>query len=321
MPHNKISHPHDGVFKHAMSDLRIAKDFFQHYLPSSLQQQIDLNSLLLRKDSFVDAELKKSLTDLLYAVTFKADNKDGFIYLLIEHQSSPDPLMPFRILKYLCKIIDQHTKENQTNVLPVVYPLVLYNGSKSYDYSTDIFDLFENRELAKQTLLSPFQLVDLNKISDDQIRQHSWSGLLEYAMKHVFARDFLPYFEDLGKLINDLNHANNVEDYVFAVLHYIINTAEINNKEQFIETIKQQLPAPTGGQTVTIADMFRQEGFEKGIHQGIHEGITQGIHQGFEEGAHEMIARFLRAGFDVEAVAKVSGLSLQEIKKIQRGVK
>ncbi len=324
MSNNKISFPHDGVFKHAMSDLRVAKDFFQHYLPSALQQQIDLDSLLLRKDSFVDKELKTSLTDLLYAVNFKKDNTDGFIYLLIEHQSSPDQLMPFRLLKYICKIIDQHVKENQTTKLPIVYPLVLYNGNKTYDYSTDIFDLFEHHALAKQTLLSPFQLVDLSKISDEQIRHHKWSGLLEYAMKHVFARDFLPYFERLGELINNLNDANYIEDYVLAVLNYVINTAEIDDPEKFDEIVRAHLVEPVGEKAMTIAEMLENRGIHKGIHQGFKQGINEGMHQGFEQGVtqtvKQMVARMLEAGSTLKFIATITGLSSKQIRQIQQEI-
>ncbi|HAT4400091.1 TPA: Rpn family recombination-promoting nuclease/putative transposase [Legionella pneumophila] len=28
------------------------------------------------------------------------DNKKAYLYFLLEHQSKPDPLMPFRLLKY-----------------------------------------------------------------------------------------------------------------------------------------------------------------------------------------------------------------------------
>jgi len=47
--HTKNPHAHDMVFKNAMQDLRVAKDFFEHHLPKELQTKIKLDSLQLCK--------------------------------------------------------------------------------------------------------------------------------------------------------------------------------------------------------------------------------------------------------------------------------
>jgi hypothetical protein len=39
---SKNLHAHDGVFKNAMSDPRVAEDFFTHHLPKELQTKITL---------------------------------------------------------------------------------------------------------------------------------------------------------------------------------------------------------------------------------------------------------------------------------------
>lgn len=40
-----IQSPHDKFFKAAMSDLRVAKDFFDFHLPSSIKKTIELDTL------------------------------------------------------------------------------------------------------------------------------------------------------------------------------------------------------------------------------------------------------------------------------------
>lgn len=60
-----------------------------------------------------------------------------------------------------------HLQQYKTDILPVVIPIVLYNGKSTYGYSTDIFTLFgKYNELAKEVLLKPFYLIDLNIIDD-----------------------------------------------------------------------------------------------------------------------------------------------------------
>jgi predicted transposase/invertase (TIGR01784 family) len=87
--------PHDSFFKSAMADLRVARDFFGHHLPPAVLAAIDLNTLKLWPNTYVDIVLSNSASDILYQVKIAA--KTAYLYVLCEHQSSVDPLMPFRL--------------------------------------------------------------------------------------------------------------------------------------------------------------------------------------------------------------------------------
>jgi predicted transposase/invertase (TIGR01784 family) len=87
----KAISPHDKYFRQVMTHLENAQSFFQCYLPETVKLAIDLGSLSIEKDSFVEKELRASYSDLLYRT--KIQEKEGFIYLLFEHQSSPEPLI------------------------------------------------------------------------------------------------------------------------------------------------------------------------------------------------------------------------------------
>lgn len=88
----KIVHPHDLAFRNAMSDLRVARDFLSHYLPKAIIDKIDLQTLALSKESYIDEELKLLITDMLFSVGLKENNSSAFIYVLCEHLSTPDPI-------------------------------------------------------------------------------------------------------------------------------------------------------------------------------------------------------------------------------------
>jgi predicted transposase YdaD len=49
-----IYNPHDKFFKENMSNIDTAKDFMLNYLPEDILKIIDLDSLSLEKDSFID---------------------------------------------------------------------------------------------------------------------------------------------------------------------------------------------------------------------------------------------------------------------------
>ena len=62
-----------------------------------------------------------------------------------------------------------------------------------------------------------------------------------------------------------------------------------------------------------IEDMRREEREE-----GIKEGIREGIKEGLKEGAKTAALRMLGAGkYALEEIAGISGLSLDEVRKLQ----
>ena len=136
----KISNPHDSLFKAMMSREEIAKDFFHNHLPEGLAKLIDVDSLEIRKDSFVEKELKQFYSDILYQVSFKGGK--GYIYLLFEHQSKPYRLIAFRLLRYMVKIWEQELRAEPALVsLPPIIPLVLYHGRAGWDVSESFMGL------------------------------------------------------------------------------------------------------------------------------------------------------------------------------------
>jgi len=130
MSHNKKkrSHlsPHDRYLRGVMVDPKIAQDFLKNNLPFAIQSLVDLDTIELQKDSFINDRLQQQVADLLYTATIQG--KPGYIYLLLEHASKPDRLLPFRMLKYIIEIMDTHLTKTGKAALPVVYPLILYTG-------------------------------------------------------------------------------------------------------------------------------------------------------------------------------------------------
>lgn len=79
--------------------------------------------------------------------------------------------MAFRFMGYIVQIMAQHLKENEREELPIVYPILFFNGDTLYPYSPDLFDLFgQSKELAKNLLFQPFQLIDLTQIPDATLK-------------------------------------------------------------------------------------------------------------------------------------------------------
>ena len=82
------------------------RDLLNQYLPASVLSNIDLPSLSVTKESYIDEDLRKNHSDLLVTATLK-ENKGSsavLIYILLEHKAYPDTWTVFQILKYMVRI-------------------------------------------------------------------------------------------------------------------------------------------------------------------------------------------------------------------------
>lgn len=88
--------------------------------------------------------LRHRQTGVLFKTTVQED--DAYVYVVIEHQSTPDPLMAFRMLQYQVRIQDRHVKQHTIRPgqrpLPQC-PVVRLPERRSQTAPTDIADLLD----------------------------------------------------------------------------------------------------------------------------------------------------------------------------------
>jgi predicted transposase/invertase (TIGR01784 family) len=100
MPKLTTPNPHDHFFKASWSRPEVAKGFLTHYLPAEVRAVLDLNTLRLSKDSFIDEALQGHYSDLLYHVE-RYSGQGVYVYVLMEHKSYPDRWTVFQLLRYI----------------------------------------------------------------------------------------------------------------------------------------------------------------------------------------------------------------------------
>ena len=133
--------PHDKFFKKSLENPEAARHFLQQYLPKETLKIMNLDTLELQHVTFIDEDFKSSACDVIFRVN-TLEEQDVYIYALLEHQRKPEKIMPFRLLKYMVRLLDLHLTKHKTEFLPLIVPLVIYNGETTpYPYSMNIFDL------------------------------------------------------------------------------------------------------------------------------------------------------------------------------------
>ena len=108
--------PSDNLFRETFSRRENASSFLETSLPRNLLEVIDLQSLEICKDSFIEKELEDYFSDMLYKVDFAGS--PGFIYVLFEHKSYDDKYLHLQLLEYMVKIwrlfLKQHENKEES---------------------------------------------------------------------------------------------------------------------------------------------------------------------------------------------------------------
>ncbi|MEM6051656.1 Rpn family recombination-promoting nuclease/putative transposase [Erwinia sp. P7711] len=307
--------PHDATFRQFLTQPDIARDFMQLHLPAELRAICDLSTLKLESGSFVEDDLRQYFSDVLYSL--KTSAGDGYIHVLIEHQSTPDRHMAFRLIRYAVAAMQRHLEAGHKK-LPLVIPVLFYTGRRSpYPYSTRWLDEFDDPALAERLYGSAFPLVDVTVIPDDEIMTHRSMAALTLLQKHIHQRDIATLTDRLATLL--------MADYlsspqVTALIHYLLLAGESADYEAFVRELAQRVPQH-GDALMTIAQQLEQKGIEKGRAEGIELGEQRGIEKGRTEGEREAtlkIARtMLKNGLDRNTIMKMTGLSADDLAQIR----
>ena len=132
-----------------MASPEVARDFVSLHLPEEYRQLCDLSTLRLEPCTFVDQDLKQYACDALFSMK-TVSGEDGYVYCLVEHQSTENAYMAFRMLRYAVAAMQRHVEAHK--VLPLVIPVLFYHGERSpYPYSMNWLEYFRNPELAANT--------------------------------------------------------------------------------------------------------------------------------------------------------------------------
>ena len=265
-----IHTPHDGFFKHSLSDITVAQDFLKAHLSPSITQRISWDTLSLTNRSFTDEKLNNLHSDVLY--TCQLDQKDAYIYLLIEQQTNPDPLLPFRFLQYNVELLKQHIKQRKKEKekklpLPVIINLCLYSGKKTpYPYSVDIYDCFEDPVLARSEMFKPLPIIDLGQMGEEELKQHGTAALMELLLKQARYRTFLKWIKEHAEEVRQLLD----EYYGIGGIHYILGVESKHSSDEIIEAILAIEPNKQPN-IMTALQQLEKKSEQRGMQQGIQQ--------------------------------------------------
>ncbi len=288
----EIEHPHDRLFRAVFSDAAETASLLRSALPRDVSDKVHWDSLRLIDGTFIDDALRESETDLLFEAGYGDKIYPVRLYLLFEHQSTPDAWMRFRLLKYCCRIWDaeQRDEPGLTKLSPIL-PLVLYQGSREWQHSKEFADLFRE-EVRGWPWVPRFEhvLLDQTELEPESVEGGVAGRIAQLLMMAAAGRHARAALEGAARLLASLGSGGAGSPFGIFVL-YVMATQDHATWETFTTALKR-----------------RESGQEGDTMAYAHELLAEGREQGAQHTKVEMVEGFLKAGVTWDVIESATGL-------------
>lgn len=295
----QISNEHDTIFKDLFSDREEARKFLNQYL--NLKIPIKENELEPYNNSFITPDFRNKEADIVYKM------KNRNIFFLIEHQSTIDLSMPYRIENYSMLIINRAVEKEKMRqkgyLYPKVIPIVLYTGEKKWKTSLSFSEVQEKLDGYEETDKS-YAIVDINNYTEKELLEDDLT--ISKVLMIEKSRTDKNFIANIEKVVE---RTNTDKLYVIEKIINLILRKELGNKktDMLLEKFKNK---KEGKNMLLVAERLKKDR-EREMKRCQKEGMEKGIQKTKLITAKKM----LEEGLDIDLINKITGLSKEKIEE------
>ena len=302
----QIEHFPDRSLRRLLQDGEYVRWLVQIIAPD-IEGFLDFNRIIYQKRSFISKALQERESDVLLSVPFQEDtdatDTDALlIYILIEHQSTVDKTMGFRLLSYMVQIWESQRREWETEKIPQserrlqpILPVLFYTGDAPWTVPVSLTTIMDVPEILARFVPSFDTLfLGVKETETDVLTQsgHPLGWLLRVLQKEH--SDKTEISEALADAVSHLASADeNFAPQVAEALRYfvqlIFHRRSLEERDVLVDIIRQHIHdhKELENMAQTTAEFLIEQGMQLGIEQGKTEGKAEGKAEGKVEGKVE----------------------------------
>ncbi|WP_051434566.1 Rpn family recombination-promoting nuclease/putative transposase [Desulfonatronum lacustre] len=257
---SEINKKHDTFFRETMSHKEVAADFLANYLPAKVLEHIQLDTLTITKDSFVDKKQAEHYSDLLYQVMLST-GQPGFIYFLFEHKSYPDRFVVLQLLRYIIEIWELYLKQNpQAKTLPLIIPIVVYHG-KPKGQAVRLSDLVDIPDPELSAYVPNFDLAfyDFSPETDEAIKGAILNKLILLCLQAKNTPGDVKKVWEIIALVVQMDENATSMHWLEKIFRYVLTAMDIE-PEEMQDMFMKSLTERKGGMFMTVAERLELRG-------------------------------------------------------------
>jgi hypothetical protein len=286
--------PHDALFKAAFETPAHAAALLRELLPAAIRDAIVWEGLKSEPASFVDRRLADHHCDLLFSARLRT-GESASLFVLAEHQSTPDPTMPLRGLSYQVQLWKRSRKRHPGARLPPIIALVVSQWPGGWTMPRSLDEMLDPTAMSipgMAALVPRFSLIidDLSVLSDADLRARSLPAFPMLALwllrdAHDPAR-YVDSFDAWKSTMLEAKQGPNGADNLAVLVNYMCQVAGPEDWDALHAKLRQLGP-DAEEIAMTAAEALRNEGREEGRKEGRQEGREEGRQEGRQEGREE----------------------------------
>ena len=320
---------HDNSYRKFFSSPQMVKDLLTGYIPQPWVAELDFDTMEAIQTSFVTDALRAREADIIWRIRWR--DRWLYLYILIEMQSSVEPMMAVRVLTYI-GLLYQDLIANKTlspaGKLPPVLPIVLYNGKQPWTAPVDLAALIEpvSEPLRRYQPNMQYFLLDEGRLTEES--HPKWPNLVSALIKLENNQDPARISAILEQLIQTLNRDDpeyrqlrrTFSEWLSSILVPPESPAEEIPAIQELSEVKVMLAE----RVLEWKDQWKREGKEEGRlegklegkQEGRLEGKLEGKREGLEEGLTKVALNMLKDGDSLTRISKITGLSNESLQNL-----
>lgn len=293
---SKIQNTHDKLVKNILKDRKEMANFINQFL--NPKEKVNSDELVKYTNSYINKKYKLKEADIVY----KLKNKD--IFFLVEHQSTVDYNMSYRILNYCVEIMQDWIRGKSVRKVtryPIVVPIVIYTGKEKWNVERN----FQDKQMQETTygehrINLKYNIVDINKCDNRFLLGQK--TLFGYGMLIEKSKDKKELIESIEKIIKQVDNEDIFDELARIIIYLLDSNLENNDSEELLNKI--YLKVGEMEMKNTLVERIREE--------------NQQIRK---EARLEVVRNMIVKNVDEKIIVEVAEISKEELEKIKRKMK
>ena len=272
-------------------------------LKEDIGQYLDFDNMEVVSPYNIVDTLQETVSDLVFTVPYRdpSQGDELTIYILLEHQSTTDRMMGYRLLSYMCQIWHTQLKQladigmqpSHQRLRPIL-PIVFYTGERIWKAPVTL-----NAVMDVPEQMTPFVpsfetlFLGVKQVDTDELTQtdHPFAWLMTVLQKEQEDENVLQRTLEIALTQLDTLKTENptLHQNAMMYLSLIVRCRRDENEQpQLLRMINTHTENEEVERTImTGIEALIQEGREAFIQQGKAEGKAEGLEQGKAEGLEQ----------------------------------
>ena len=324
---------HDNAYKHLFSHPQAVRDLLRGFVQEDWVELLDWGTLEKVSGSYVSDDLRDREDDVIWRIQLRkgdaaASGEWVYVYLLLEFQSSVDAHMAVRILTYIGLLYQDLIKSGQAKAggkLPAVFPLVLYNGERTWTAQRELQELIEPVPASLEAYRPRLRyfLLDAGRLSKTSLQQPDNVVASLVRIERLANPEQLGELQEvIQQLVQQLKAQHNTglrRAFTVWINRVVLGHLPPHQDEAQVQVQDlSEVPQMIGERIERWKQELVRQGVRQGVEQGVQQGVRQGKLEGKLEGQAEMLRRLLvrRFGELPEAVqAQIGNAHPQQLQQ------